>query len=189
MAAIRVFTDANVLYASVVRDLLMELGKAGVLTLLWSEEVHEEWTASLLRNRPDLHRSRVMRTRDLIVRALPGAMVTNYERRARKLVLPDPRDRHVLAAAITGEASVLLTFNIAHFPREIADRCGIAVATPDNLFSTLLGVQPEAVIEAATTARGRMRQPELSPTQYVDALKRAQLPATAAELGKYANQL
>ena len=189
MATLRVFTDANVLYASVVRDLVMELAKAGAVTLLWSEAVHDEWTTALLRNRPDLDKSRISRTRTLLTLAIPDAMVVNYEHRCAGIALPDSNDIHVLAAAIEGKAAAILTFNTAHFPVKCIARYKLGILHPDSLLLTLLTVSPELVVEAVATTRKRMRQPALSPRQFTDAMKRAHLTAAAAALEQYIHQL
>jgi len=49
--------------------------------------------------------------------AVPGALVSGYERHTGRLHLPDPDDRHVLAAAIEAEADLIVTFNAKDFPR------------------------------------------------------------------------
>jgi hypothetical protein len=54
-------------------------------------------------------------------RVLPEADIRGYEHRIASLVLPDPSDRHVLAAAIEAGAETILTFNVRHFPVETFD--------------------------------------------------------------------
>ena len=46
------------------------------------------------------------------------ALVTGYEPLVKTIHLPDPNDRHVLAAAITGRADVIVTKNLKDFPAD-----------------------------------------------------------------------
>ena len=62
MARLVVFTDANTLYGATLRDLLLQLGVDKVLSLKWTDAVHDEWTRAIVRSRPDLA-DRVERTR------------------------------------------------------------------------------------------------------------------------------
>lgn len=48
------FLDASVLYSAPIRDFLMHLAVRGLYQARWSDRVHEEWIAALLRNRRDL---------------------------------------------------------------------------------------------------------------------------------------
>ncbi|WP_211214075.1 PIN domain-containing protein [Salisaeta longa] len=95
-----VLYDANVLYPAQLRDLLMRLAIADLVRAHWSDAIHEEWMRSLLANRRDLTRAQLERTRDLMEAALPGASVDRYQQNIPKVTLPDPDDRHVLAAAV-----------------------------------------------------------------------------------------
>jgi hypothetical protein len=71
-----VFYDANVLYPSAVRDLLMTLTGTGLFRVKWSRAVQEEWISSLLKNRPDLTREQLERTRQLMDQQASDALVT-----------------------------------------------------------------------------------------------------------------
>ena len=90
------FLDASVLYPSTVRSVLMFLAAFGTFRPLWSDDVHREWMAALVRDRPDLDTNRIARTRALMEAHVPGATVTGYQGRIADLVLPDASDRHVL---------------------------------------------------------------------------------------------
>jgi hypothetical protein len=58
--------DASVLYPSALRNLLMHLALTGLFRAKWSADIHEEWISALLRNRPDLTRAKLERTRMLM---------------------------------------------------------------------------------------------------------------------------
>jgi len=103
--------DACVLYPAPLRDLLMWSASTGLFAVRWSADILNEWTENLLRNRPDLKRARLERTCDEMNRAVPDAMVTDFESLVPMLTLPDADDRHVLAAAIACNAEVILTLN------------------------------------------------------------------------------
>ncbi|MBC8122315.1 MAG: PIN domain-containing protein [Gemmatimonadaceae bacterium] len=102
MAAFTALYDANVLYPAELRNLLMHLASMGLFRAKWSADIHEEWMSSLLKNRPDLTRFKLERTRMLMYKHAVDALVDGYEDLIPGLRLPDPDDRHVLAAAIRG---------------------------------------------------------------------------------------
>jgi hypothetical protein len=77
----------------------------------WSAEIHREWMNHVLANRPDLSMERIERTRTLMDANVEDCLVTGYEGLISGLTLPDPDDRHVLAAAIHARAILILTFN------------------------------------------------------------------------------
>jgi predicted nucleic acid-binding protein len=111
--------DACVLYPAPIRDVLMHLALTDLFRARWTDEIHEEWIRSVLRNRPDLSRERLLRTRDPMNAHVRDALITNYQDLIVGLSLPDPNDRHVLAAAIKGRADVIVTYNTRDFPADI----------------------------------------------------------------------
>lgn len=108
--------DASVLYSVPLTDLFIRLCIAGLYRAIWSDGIHQEWTATLLKNRPDLDRAALERRRDAMNRALPDAAITGYEPLISGLELPDADDRHVLAAAIRARAALIVTHNLKDFP-------------------------------------------------------------------------
>lgn len=58
--------DANVLYPSLLRNLLMHLAVSGLVAARWTDAIHDEWSRNLLLNRPDLGAPRVQRIRALM---------------------------------------------------------------------------------------------------------------------------
>jgi len=99
----------------------MHLALTDLFRAKWTDAIHEEWIRNLLKDRPDLTREQLERTRRLMDAHTRDSIVTDYEDLIPALSLPDSDDRHVLAAAIRSGADVIVTFNLADFPPEILD--------------------------------------------------------------------
>src|SRR5438067_10785424 len=107
---------ANVLHPAPLRDLFLRLAQAGLVRARWTDRIHDEWLRNVLKDNPQLSPERLARTRTLMNEAVRDCLVTGYEDLIESLTLPDPDDRHVLAAAIRAGASVIVTYNLADFP-------------------------------------------------------------------------
>jgi len=177
--------DACVLYPAPLRDLLMWLGLSGRFRARWNPQIHEEWKRSVLRDRPDLTAEQLNRTSDLMDRAIPDARVTGHEAIAENLRLPDPGDRHVLAAAIRCGASVIVTFNEKDFPAEALEPFGIEAQHPDLFIDNLFDLDPAAVIAAAQRQRSQLKNPPMAVDAYLDVLLRQGLAQTTQALSGY----
>ena len=108
--------DANVLYPAPLRDLLIRLAQAGLVRARWTDTIHDEWLRNVLKDNPRLSAERLARTRSLMNDAVRDCLVSGYEDLTATLSLPDPDDRHVLAAAIRARADVIVTYNLCDFP-------------------------------------------------------------------------
>ena len=186
MATFTAFYDANVLYPAELRNLFMHLALTGLFRAKWSADVHEEWISALLEKRPDLTRDKLERTRALMDLHATDALVTGYEDLIPGLQLPDPDDRHVLAAAIRGQADVIVTMNLRDFPADVVGAFGIEAQHPDEFVLHLLDLAPGDVIAAAETHRQSLKNPAKTMSEYLETLERQGLTQTAAALGRYA---
>ena len=182
MATLGAFFDANVLYPSGLRNFLMHLSLTGIFRAHWSAEVHDEWMRNLLKNRPDITRGRLERTRRLMDKAAPDALVTGYESLIESIDLPDRDDRHVLAAAIRCGASVIVTLNLSDFPNAALAEFGIEAQHPDDFVLSLTETFPEFVLEAARTHRASLRNPSKTRDEYLAELNTQELCRSAAAL-------
>lgn len=128
MAAISALLDSCVLYPARLRDLFLSLAAADLFRPLWSQVIHEEWMVSILANRPDLRRPQLEAARSAMDRAFPAASVSGFGRLISAVSLPDPDDRHILAAAIHARADLIITLNLKDFPMAIlASHCILAM--------------------------------------------------------------
>jgi predicted nucleic acid-binding protein len=138
MATLTALFDACVLYPAPLRDLLMRLATTELFRAQWSGAIHDEWIRSVLEQRPEL-RAQLARTRQLMDAHVMDSLVTGYERLIETLDLPDPDDRHVLAAAIAGGADVLVTKNLKDFPADRLAPFGIEAQHPDSSSALFCG--------------------------------------------------
>jgi len=178
------FYDASVLYPSELRNLLMHLALTGLFRARWSAGVQEEWIRALLRRRPDLSREKLERTRMLMDQHATDALVTGYEDLIDVLHLPDPDDRHVLAAAIRGRADIM-TSNLRDFPAEILGQFGIEAQDPDEFMLHLLDLGPGLVVAAARDHRESLKNPPKTIEEYLYTLEARGLTRTASVLREY----
>ena len=98
--------------------------------------------------------------------------------------LPDPNDRHVLAAAIAGHADAIVTINIKDFPDLVLEPLGITVLHPDEFLLQQLELEPLVVLPAFKLMRARLKNPAYTPEKFVDVMERNGLIQTAAFLGQ-----
>jgi predicted nucleic acid-binding protein len=103
----------------------MWLALSGAFRARWSDQIHHEWKSNLLKNRSNLTSKQLDRTIQMMNDAVQGSIVTDFESLIEGLTLPDPDDRHVLAAAIRCGASVIVAFNQADFPSTALEPYGI----------------------------------------------------------------
>lgn len=168
-----VFCDANVLYGNLLRDLLMWLGVRRNLRLRWTKQVEAEWTRNLLAHRPDLSPEKIRRTCEVMNQAIPDAMVPSSPNEG-DYALPDPDDRHVLAAALACEAEVLLTFNLKDFP-STSIPAKLRVAHPDIYLAEYLDAEPRTVLSALQSMRTNLKRPPLTEAEVLAVLKKSGL--------------
>lgn len=180
-----VIYDANVLYPAPLRDLLMHLALTGVYRARWSALIHEEWKRNLLKNRQDITREQVDKTSQLMDRAIPDALVSNYEPLIEGLELPDKDDRHVLAAAIKCNASAIVTFNLKDFPASVLAPLDIEPIHPDSFIADLWDLDKAAVIKAAHDHRASLKNPPYSVDGYLDRLLKQGLPDSVNYLSEF----
>lgn len=182
--AFTAFFDACVLYPAPLRDLLLRLASTNLFRTRWSAEVQEEWIRNLTAARPELA-DRLSRTRDLMEKAIPDAEVTGYQGLIPSLNLPDPNDRHVLAAAIVGRADVIVTINLRDFPESQLQPVGIEAQHPDVFIRHVLDVDLPVALTAVKTHREALKRPALGPDDYLTMLSRQGLVETVSFLRRW----
>lgn len=70
-----VIYDSCVLYPYTLRDTLISLTKIGKFQARWTNKITEEWTSNLLKDVPGIKAERIGRTCDLMIQAVPDAII------------------------------------------------------------------------------------------------------------------
>lgn len=186
MTGFVVLYDACVLYPAPLRDLLMHMALAGLYQAKWSAAIHDEWTRNVLASRPDLTPAQLDRTRKLMDFHVRDGLVEKYEDLIETVTLPDPDDRHVLAAAISSKADVILTFNLKDFPSSALTPYGIEAEHPDAFLTALLDFEPGTVCARVKRHRQGLKNPPKSVAEYFDTIQQQGLPQFVAQLRSFA---
>lgn len=184
MEKFSVIYDACVLYPAPVRDLLMQLALTDLFKARWTYHIHEEWIEALLR-RGKYDRKILERTRDLMDASVRDAKVFGYENLIEALVLPDPDDRHVLAAAIKSGANAIITFNLKDFPGDVLAKYDIEAIHPDEFIFYQIGLAPAIACGAIRRQRESLKNPPKAKDEFLAILQKQQLPQTVSVLRTY----
>ncbi len=174
----KVLLDTCVIYPTVMRSVLLGAAGQGLFTPLWSDRILEEWARASRKLGPDGELQ--ARAEIALARAAwPKAEVTWPPSLESRLWLPDPADTHVLAAAIAGNAEVLVTLNAKDFPRNILAEEGLNRIDPDAFLMGFWQSQSESmqqVCEQVLEDARQMSDPDWSMRAL---LKKARLPRLA----------
>lgn len=175
-----VLSDANVLYSRVLRDYLLYAADQEIIAVAWSAGILAEVTEHLTENLPAFDAAAGKRLVSAMNAAFPFAEVDPGEEdfgALAGLTLPDEDDRHVLAAAVASEATVICTWNTQDFPSRVVDVFGFEVLTPDELLGGLIVEYESQMMVAHRVAVASLNGATDAST--VAALRRAGAPLTA----------
>lgn len=174
-----VVLDACVLFPRLHRDILLSLTHADLYTARWSAEIEKEWTTNYKKKYPDAEISHLL---DCMRQAVPDALIVGYEEFIPSIQLPDPDDRHVVAAAIRGNADAIVTSNIKDFPAVVIANYDIEIQTPDQFVLNQILLHPPRALIAIKRMRERWERPTMTSLSMVDLFEQRSLPQTAAHL-------
>lgn len=181
MACVVVY-DANALYGNTVRDMLIRVARSRLVQAKWSERILDETLENLAARRPDIERAKLDRLRTLMNAAVPDSLVTGYEPPIEGLKLPDPDDRHVLAAAIKCHATMIITWNMPTFRRKAWDLGSWRPRPPDDFLLEQISIDDRRVWACVQQIADSRRNPPETAEDVLDALERAGIVGSVAAL-------
>lgn len=162
----------------------MRLAKTDLFKAHWTDQIHEEWIQALLRQ-GKFTREKLDRVKDLMDANVRDAKVTGFEPLIEPLELPDPDDRHVLAAAIRCGADAIVTFNLKDFPSSALAPYGIDALHPDDFIYYQIDMAPSVCCLAIREQRLALKNPEVSVDELLAVLQKQQLPQTVSKLREF----
>lgn len=184
-----VVTDACVLVPPLVRNLILSLAEAHLYRVRWSGRILDEFergfVRDVLRHKHEYPEAAAVRARSSMERAFPEAMVEGHEHLEGALNgIPDPDDRHVVAAALHAGAAQIVTNNLRDFPLEVMKELQIDVRSADEFIADTLDLPMDSstALSAVHRLRLGLKRPELSPAELLIRMERNGLGQTAALL-------
>jgi predicted nucleic acid-binding protein len=173
--------DSCVLYPNVVRDLLIRVAQAGMVQAKWTELILDEMSRAL-RTQRGTDPEKLERLRRLMNGSVRDVHVTGYEPLVEALKLPDPDDRHVLAAAIKARAQVIVTDNGKHFPAASLEEWSIEAKSADAFVLDLLGLDDRIVYACVSRIAESRRNPPETVDDVLNHMEHSGLRRTVAAL-------
>lgn len=177
-----VIYDACVLYPAPLRDLLIRVARTGIVRAHWTEAILDECFRSILGDRPELTVERLARTRSLMNAAIPDVLVSGYESLIASITLPDPDDRHVVAAAVRAGAQAIVTSNTKDFPPTALEPLGIEAVHPDDFVLDCIDLAPSAITATIERQASDLKNPPRGVPELLDTLQQNGLVQSVAKL-------
>ena len=180
MAGPAAFLGACVLVPIVVSDTILRIADSGAFRPLWSRRVIAEALRALQRVHPGIEPARLRRRFHMMNDAVDSALVEGRGSVERSITLPDPNDRHVVAAALAGDASVIVTNNLRDFPAETLRPLGLAAVSADGFLLAQLARAPVATALIISEQAAAMERPPADDAAVLTRLARSGVPRFAA---------
>lgn len=195
MQAIVATLDACVLFQGRLADLLLNLAEAGAFEPVWSDAIHAEWMKNL-GMRFGIPADRIAYRRGEMEKAFPAANVTATPAlisgvQAFCKTAAQRKDAHVMAAAISAKANVIVTHNIKDFDSAALVKFELSKIRPDNFCVQLLEAQTEKVLNGVSAHRASLKKAAFSPAGYLEYLahEKSGLPKFALALEPYLSRI
>ena len=144
----KIFLDACVLFPVATREIVLGYARAGGFTPLWSGRVVEEWARAAAAKLGPEDEARARGDAAMMAHWFPDGLVRDWDAAEREIWSPDPADAHVIAAAKTGGAAAILTFNTRDFPLKSLRPHGLERLHPDDFLSGALRCGDDRIVEA-----------------------------------------
>lgn len=188
-ARFTVVLDACVLYPAQIRDSLLRLAAEGFYRPLWSQDIHREWINAIRRELPDIDPNRLERTKSLMDENFEDAVVEGYECLIETIDLPDPDDRHVVAAAVKENADAIVTSNLKDFPEETLLFHNLEVIHPDDFIRYQFDLDQSLFLHVMRTQRTSLQNPPLSTDEFIGHMEASGLVLTADLLKEFDDEI
>lgn len=180
-----VVLDTNVLVGALTRNIILSLAEAGIFRPRWSATtIDEEFVRVFGRLYPgEAHNASKQHAE--ILRAFPEGTAEVEDCIVAGLELPDPEDRHVLAAAIKTKASLIVTDNLKDFPADSLAQHEVEAISADDFIADCIDLAGPEAVAVLRTMRERLKKPEIDAEGLLVRIEQIGLTQTATLLTPY----
>ena len=188
------FVDACSLASALKRNLLLSLAEAEFFRLRWSSRVLDETEAAIeeILNGKGVAdaAARAKRARASMEAAFEDAMVTDFDNFLPAAAhIPDPGDRHVVAAAVKTQAAMLVTENLKDFPADVLYDLNMEAKSADAFIADTIALDKARAVAAIRPMRERFKRPEMTPEELLLVMEAAGLIETVNILTPHVRSL
>lgn len=176
-----VIFDACLFYPIAIRHFATHLAAIDDFQARWTCRIDEEWMSNVAADL-GIARERLLPTLEWFALAVPDYLIEDCEGSPPDCTLPDLDDCYVLEAAVFAGAERIITANLRDFPDTVLGPYGIRAQHPDEFFCERYAVSAERMVEAARDARRGLTRKPLDPAEYIEGLRKVDLPRLAALL-------
>lgn len=181
MTKLRVVLDACVLFPMYLRDTLLSTADEDLYLPYWSQKILDEVIGNLVKG-GTLSQEKAKNLERTIKIAFPEAMV-EVPVGLEEAMTNDPKDRHVLAAAVTAGADIIVTNNLKDFRENDLAPWNIIAQSPDEFLSDLLDEYPDSIVDLLQQQSQKYKNPPKTFTELINFLgKKAGTPKFASNI-------
>lgn len=184
MSSFGVVLDTCILYSAPIRDTLLRAASEGLYSLHWTDDILAELRHSLVES-GRVTVEQAQRLAGVIAAQFPEARVTNHKELI-DIMTNDPKDRHVLAAAVASASQVIVTNNLRDFPASALERYNIQSQTADEFLRSLFDLAPDDMTQIVIDQAADLHKPAMTVEELLAVLEK-QVPTfvrhVRAEIG------
>ncbi len=181
MTKLRVVLDACVLFPMYLRDTLLSTADEDLYLPYWSQKIIDEVIGNLVKG-GTLSQEKAKNLERTIKIAFPEAMV-EVPVALEQAMTNDPKDRHVLAAAVTAGADIIVTNNLKDFRENDLAPWNIIAQSPDEFLSDLLDEYPDSIVDLLQQQSQKYKNPPKTFTELINFLgEKAGTPKFASNI-------
>ncbi|MPZ65680.1 MAG: PIN domain-containing protein [Pseudonocardiaceae bacterium] len=173
------FLDTCVLFPAYLTDTALRLAAARTYRPLWSAGVFEELRRNLIE--VGIEVAAVDRRIGRMREAFPDAEVSGYEALVPAMT-NDPKDRHVLAAAVRARAEVIVTFNLKDFATSALEPFDLVAVHPDDFLLDQLDLYPKLTLQCLEDQAASYKHEPTTVADLMARLARSGVPRFAGEV-------
>ncbi len=168
MSSLVVVLDANVLFPASLRDTLLRAAKEGLYKLQCTEEILDEVHRNLV-GKGIITENQAQRLKGNIRYYFSESFITHHRPLIDSMSI-NLTDRHILAAAISCRAHIIVTNNLKDFPQNILTPFGIKAKSSDEFLVEIFSLSPETMVSIIIKQARALHSPPKTVSEILSSL-------------------